>query len=451
MKLKSPSIILSILLVSIGISSCLDTDEVTEYSSNALLTAFGIDTIYGVEYDFEIDQIRNLVYNRDSLPVSADTILDRTLITTLSTASGLSVMSGDTIFNMEDSVNLLPAMNKSGSEGMKFTVYAADGVTTRTYTLQVRVHLQDPDSLVWKNMADEQPVFSSEATPGEQKAVLLGDELLVYTSHRSLYRTSTVRYAWGGEETVEGLPADARLGSMVAYGGSLYLVSEGREVYRSDDGLQWVSVPSLGNHVVTLIAEVNGRLAGVVEDETDGRLYFNTCDGNEWDDDGGALQEVPCGSSLPEGNFPLENLYATTCTNGNGVAKTTVVGCPAGTYATVPWTTEDGRLWVSLASDAAACPPIDNPFIAYYGGDYYIFGGNMDAIYTSETGIAWFAEKRKFLLPEAFKGNTHYSIVVEPTVDATAKRDYIWVVFGGHGAANEVWRGRLNRLGFDVQ
>ena len=161
-------------------SSCLNTDEVTEFSSNASITAFGIDTIYGVEYDFEIDQIRNLIYNRDSLPVSADTIIDKTLITTLSTA-GMAVMSGDTLFNAEDSVNLLPAMNKSGSEGMKFKVYAADGITTRTYTLQVRVHRQDPDSLVWKNM----PSFSTAINPGEQKAVVFNDELLVYTSYHT--------------------------------------------------------------------------------------------------------------------------------------------------------------------------------------------------------------------------------------------------------------------------
>ena len=418
-------------------SSCLNTDEVTEFSSNASITAFGIDTIYGVEYDFEIDQIRNLIYNRDSLPVSADTIIDKTLITTLSTA-GMAVMSGDTLFNAEDSVNLLPAMNKSGSEGMKFKVYAADGITTRTYTLQVRVHRQDPDSLVWKNM----PSFSTAVNPGEQKAVVFNDELLVYTSYHTLYRTSATAdpCVWTAAG-VAGLPADVRLSTMLAYEGSLYAVSGSREVYRSADGLTWIAVPGLGNRVVALIGEVGGRLAGIVEGEADGKNYFNTCDGTTWSTDG-PLQEVPEG-------FPLEGLCATHATNGNGIVKTVVVGEPyAGQEATVPWSTENGTLWVPYDTDAAACPMMSHPFMAYYGGEFYLWGGQMDAIYTSRTGIAWYETEEKFLLPEAFAGKTNYSIVIDPTVDANDKRDYIWVVFGGNGTANEVWRGRLNKLGF---
>ena len=438
MRVKSPSIILSILMVSIAMSSCLNTDETTEFSSNASITAFGIDTIYGVEYDFEIDQIRNLIYNRDSLPVSADTIIDKTLITTLSTA-GMAVMSGDTLFNAEDSVNLLPAMNKSGSEGMKFKVYAADGITTRTYTLQVRVHRQDPDSLVWKNMAP----FSRDVVSGEQKAMAFKGDILVYTSYQSLYRTPAEAdpCTWT-PIMVSGLPADVRLGTLVSYDGALYAVSGSREVYRSADGEAWEVVPGLGNRVVTLIAEAGGKLSGIVEGETDGKYYFNTCDGMAWDNDG-VLQEVPS-------DFPLEGLYATHSTNGNGIVKTVVVGEPYdGQQSTVPWSTEDGRLWVDYATTEAACPVMKRPFIAYYGGNFYVWGGNMDAIYTSVNGIAWFKTEEKFLFPEAFAGKTNYSVDIDPTVDANDKRDFIWVVFGGFGTGNDVWKGRLNKLGFN--
>ena len=437
MRVKSPSIILSILLVSIAVSSCLNTDETTEFSSNASITAFGIDTIYGVEYDFEIDQIRNLIYNRDSLPVSADTVIDKTLITTLSTA-GVAIMSGDTLFNAEDSVDLLPAMNKSGTEGMKFTVYAADGITTRTYTLQVRVHTQEPDSLVWKNM----PSFSTDINAGEQKVVAFKGDVLVYTSGQSLYRTpgDADPCVWTSA-AVTGLPADVRLSTLVAYDDFLYVVSGSHEVYRSVDGEAWAQVQGLGNNVVTLIAEVNGRLTGIVQSEDDGKLYFNTCDGTAWNS-GELSQEVPA-------DFPLEGLCATHVTNGNGIVKTVVVGEPLdGQEATVPWSTENGTLWVPFDTDEAACPAMEHPFIAYYGGDFYLWGGEMDAIYTSITGIAWFRTEEKFLLPEAFAGRTAFSIAIDPTVDANDKRDFIWVIFGGNGTANEVWRGRLNKLGF---
>lgn len=441
MRVKSPLIVLSILLSSIAISSCLDSDEVTEFSSNATITSFGIDTIHGVEYKFEIDQIKNLIYNRDSLPVGSDTIIDRTLITTLTT-SGMGVTSADTLFNTEDSVNLLPAMNKSGEDGMKFKVHAADGVTTRTYTLQIRVHLQDPDSLVWKDMQKEGNVFSQTATRGEQKAMILNNELLVYTAHNLLYYTSSKvgEYKWQSA-TVTGLPAGTQLSSILNYGNTLYaLTNDTHEVYASADGRSWEKVPGLGNNVMALIGEVNGELSGIVN--IDGTEYFDTftAENKVWSNTG--LQTVPEG-------FPHQKIYATRQTNGNGTTKTYIVGTDGNTaYATIPWCSEDGKLWVALETSSAACPLMNNPFIMYYGDQFYIFGGNMDAIYSATTGIAWYKTEKKFLLPEAFKGKKNYSIVIDPTISADDKRDFIWVIFGGNGAANEVWRGRLNSLGF---
>lgn len=441
MRVKSPLIVLSILLGSLAVSSCLDSNEVTEFSSNATITSFGIDTIHGVEYEFEIDQIKNLIYNRDSLPVGSDTIIDRTLITTLTTA-GMAVTSADTLFNTEDSVNLLPAMNKSGEEGMQFKVHAADGITTRTYTLQIRVHLQDPDSLVWKDMQKEGDVFSATATRGEQKAVILGNELLVYTAHNQLYYTSSKvgEYQWHNA-AVNGLPAGIQLSSILSYGNALYaLTADTHEVYTSADGRTWTPVTTLGNRVKALIGEVNGLMSGIVE--KDGQEYFDTfgSDTQTWSDTG--LQPVPAG-------FPHSHLCATRQANGNGTVKTYIAGtADDAASATIPWCSEDGKLWVKLETVSAACPLLSNPFIMYYGDRFYMLGGNMEAIYSGLTGIAWYKTETKFLLPETFKGKNNYSIVVDPTVNADDKRDFIWVVFGGNGAANEVWRGRLNRLGF---
>lgn len=441
MRVKSPLIVLSILLSSITISSCLDSDEVNEFSSNATITSFGIDTIHGVEYKFEIDQIKNLIYNRDSLPVGSDTIIDRTLITTLTTA-GMAVTSADTLFNTEDSVNLLPAMNKSGDNGMQFKVHAADGVTTRTYTLQIRVHLQDPDSLVWKDMQKEGQVFSQTATRGEQKAVILNNQLWVYTANNQAYYTSSNvgEYNWQGT-TVSGLPAGALLSSILNYGNKLYaLTSDTHEVYASADGRTWARVAGLGNQVKALVGEVNGQLTGIVEQ--DGQDYFDTFDSNSLTWSNTMRQAVPA-------DFPSRHIYATRQTNGNGTTKTYIVGTASdNANATTPWCSEDGKLWVKLEASAAACPWMNHPFIMYYGDLFYIFGGNMDAIYSGVTGIAWYKTEKKFLLPEAFKGKTNYSIVIDPTVNANDKRDFIWVVFGGNGAPNEVWRGRLNSLGF---
>ena len=153
------------------------------------------------------------------------------------------------------------------------------------------------------------------------------------------------------------------------------------------------------------------------------------------------LEEVPA-------EFPLEKIYATHAVNGNGITKLVIVGQTSQGNATVPWATENGRIWADYSVEVAGCPWMNNPFIAYYGDMFYIFGGNMDAIYYSRNGLAWYETARNFLLPSSFAGNTNYAVVVEPTVDTAQKRDFIWVVLGGNGYNNEVWRGRLNRLGF---
>ena len=151
MRIKFRSVIVSFLIVSFALSSCLDSDDNYEFSSDATIHAFGIDTIHGKHYKFTIDQLNRLIYNRDSLPVGSDTIIDRILIDTMTVTGWITSGSPtDTVFVISDSVDLRPAMNNDA--GMLFKAHAADGVTVREYKLKVNVHLQDPDSLVWTDM-----------------------------------------------------------------------------------------------------------------------------------------------------------------------------------------------------------------------------------------------------------------------------------------------------------
>ena len=103
MRIKFLSVILSFLLMSIAISSCLDSDENYEYSSDATIRAFGIDTITkGVYYKFTIDQLKREIYNVDSLPMGADSIIKRILIDTLTVTGWVTSGLNDTVFNMNE-------------------------------------------------------------------------------------------------------------------------------------------------------------------------------------------------------------------------------------------------------------------------------------------------------------------------------------------------------------
>ena len=454
MRIKFLSVIVSFLIVSFALSSCLDSDDNYEFSSDATIHAFGIDTIHGKHYKFTIDQLNRLIYNRDSLPVGSDTIIDRILIDTMTVTGWITSGSPtDTVFVISDSVDLRPAMNNDA--GMLFKAHAADGVTVREYKLKVNVHLQDPDSLVWTDMQKRGNIFSNTINLGQQKAVVLGDELFVYTSNSTAYKTSTApdKYNWS-KVNVSNLPSDVKLTSAVEYNSALYMVTESKRVFSSTNGAAWTEVTTLGDNVIVLINGFSDRLSGIVE--INGKQYFNICkDGKNWEAENTAdnliLEEVPAG-------FPTENISTTQTSTGNGVEKVVLAGMPlANEKETTPWFSLDGKGWASLANTMydTYCPGMDNPAIMYYGDMFYCFGGELDAIYSSITGIAWSKTETKFLLPQEFKGKGAYSIIVEPTKDKTVapadKRDFIWVIFGGNGIKNEVWRGRLNRLGFEIQ
>lgn len=458
MRTRFLSVIAGFLLVSITITSCLDSDdEVPEYSSDATIHAFSLDTIHGVDYKFEIDQLNNLIYNPDSMPVDADTLIDSILVDQLSVMWG--VTSGDTAFSADVYHNLLPAMNAAGGNGIKLSVHAPDGVTTREYTLQIRVHRQDPDSLTWVHMDTVADVFSQTVNMGKQKAVLLNDELLLYTSPTELYRTSAAPaysvsgrpYGWSRAEVV-GLPAQADVTSLIVFAGRLYMLAEG-DVYVSQDATSWQKSEALSGGIESLVAslpanEVSGLEASLVAvrwNAAGGKEFCVTTDGQLW----------TAGSEVPAG-FPVSDFYYANYTTGGGAAQVAVMGMPAnGEERTIPWFSNDGLSWASLDTDAegVSCPAMDNPVLMYYGGRFYAFGGSMNAIYESEAGIAWHQTEEKFLLPAAFAGKTSYTVVVDHTPEgaftAADKRDFVWVIFGGNGQPNEVWRGRLNRLGFE--
>ena len=275
MRIKFLSVIVSFLIVSFALSSCLDSDDNYEFSSDATIHAFGIDTIHGKHYKFTIDQLNRLIYNRDSLPVGSDTIIDRILIDTMTVTGWITSGSPtDTVFVMSDSVDLRPAMNNDA--GMLFKAHAADGVTVREYKLKVNVHLQDPDSLVWTDMQKRGNVFSNTINLGQQKAVVLGDELFVYTSNTTAYKTSTApdKYNWS-KVNVSNLPSDVKLTSAVEYNNALYMVTKSKRVFSSTNGGAWTEVTTLGDNVIVLINGFSDRLSGIVE--INGKQYFNIC------------------------------------------------------------------------------------------------------------------------------------------------------------------------------
>lgn len=441
MRIKFLSLLTAFLLTSIAISSCLDTDTNYEFSADATVKAFALDTIYGVDYPFTIDQVNRLIFNEDSMPISADTLIDSIKITTFT--AGYAITSGvqDTVLNIDNYQDLSAA----ATEGLTFTVHAASGAT-RIYTLKINIHKQDPDSLQWTNMGDEvmddMADFATANIRGKQRAVVFGPYLYIYVYNGMedtyAYRTETESHNTLERITLTGLPQEADITSVCPHNGRLYMSLQSGDIYSSADGTAWQKEETLSGNVTTLIADFTGSLLAIVEHEGTNRFAQATDEG--W----------TTGGELPEG-FPTSHLYATSYTTANFIPQLMIVGHTDGTdEKIIPWAF-DGRSWAKMdpnSSYDSYCTTNDvgnYPAVIHYADNFYMLGEKLQWFYKSENGLGWFRESRKFLPPAAVSMWGDYSL-------ATDNENYVWLVTGSNDATpNQLWRGRLNKLGFARQ
>lgn len=133
----------------------------------------------------------------------------------------------DTVFVMSDSVDLRPAMNNDA--GMLFKAHAADGVTVREYKLKLMYTCKTRTHSYGQTCRKGEYILQYHQFRSA-KAVVLGDELFVYTSNSTAYKTSTApdKYNWS-KVNVSNLPSDVKLTSAVEYNNALYMVTESKE------------------------------------------------------------------------------------------------------------------------------------------------------------------------------------------------------------------------------
>lgn len=437
MRIKFLSVITCFLTLCIAFSACLDSDNDYDFTSDVSVYAFGLDTIYGKHYKFSIDQIEQRIFNRDSLPMYADTLLDSIVVDTFSIKAG-AITSGDmdTIFIVGEPVDLTAAVNNP--TGLAFKVHGLDGMTSRVYRLTINVHKQDPDLLVWKNMASAQG-FPTTPLRSDMKLLNLGDYLYLYSSTDGLkgYKAAIsepTNVVWE-EITLAGMPEDVILHTMLVAFDALFVVAQDGSVYQSVDGADWQIVEGLSGDVQALLAAFPTSLAGIKQ--VDGENYFCTTD---------ASLQWTIGEKVEEG-FPTKNIQSTLHQTANGVYKSILVGTSEGSADRVtPWFSMDGNSWASMESSADNyCPLTDKTSIIYYGNSYYLFDAGLYAFYSSINGLVWKLETDKVRFPYSLRDVSGYSATVD-------KNNFIWIVGGGNGInSNQFWRGRINRLGFERQ
>lgn len=452
------------------VSSCLGTEDIAEpsaynlvrscqfgapvvaYTSDMVRDAKGQmvevrDTVsYPAEnFTFTIDQVARMIYLRDSLPYGSR--IDKMPIT-ITSAGAYGVLLEDegnggereTVWNSTDSLDL--------TEPVRIKVYASDEVSARVYTIKVSVHQVEPDSLVWHKVSDS---FSSGAVTGSTRTLVLGDELVTLAATDggvAVYKNSWRNPSASWTETLLGADmADAVVGSAQVFGGQILVVNSAGRVMASADGISW-SEMALGGTVEALVGAVTvdgvDNLVAIVDDGGT-RQFRLTGDGQSWTDDAGAVPEA-----FPIGNFTGFELPLATNSRQHRLCVMGAEDPEAALNDTTSfaWYTLDGIRWTEMeGASTLRLPKLELPTLLHYAGETWAFGTGEDEkltrLFTSEDyGLVWREKTRDARLDYSFEGRTAYSAAVDGD-------GWLWMVFSSEDGRNdEVWRGRVNRLGF---
>lgn len=451
MKKISIRIFLLALAACLSFAAC-DTSSSTsdsETSSDCAITAVtlgtllrtintvspntGADTTYTVNvtgslYPMYIDQLNNRIYNADSLPVG--TQIDKVVFSSLKSSGTLAIQSlstgADTLFSATDSTDF--------RKMRVVRVYSSDGQLSRLYDMEVNVHREEGDSLVWTQTAAA--TSSTLAAFAKSRLLSVGTALYAFGEKAD----GTVSLAVGSSEngqfsagtdlaTIDGAALNVR---SVQHLGSTFYALAGNALVRSADGATWEKVGS-----ENLVA-----LAGVSADSlyaltAEGRMVA-TADGASW-----TAQKADT-----DGDWPLSDYASALCPTHTNKSISTLVFAgyckqqqarvwkhdidAQGTY-TFAW----NYLPQTEELNEVAFPTVADPSLISYDDGLVLVGrtaeGKAVLYRSSDIGRTWVGGE--YTAPAIASATS-----LSATVDAN---HYIWIVCGGTG---EVWRGRINRL-----
>lgn len=425
MKIKHLPILSGLLFTTLMATSCLKSDNKTlELATDATVHSIRIDTVLGKEVPLTIDQIQNYIFNKDSLPVASDTIINKFLIKEIRTGGlwltrKIKGSDKDTIFDyVNDSIDL--------TSPFTFKVYAMDSEISREYTLDIRVHQQDPDSLVWNKKT-----LDFDWNKEKSFVNAINNEIFLYTPDQQAFSVKSPNASDWKEITPNGLD-DSNILSIINNQGKdkLYALTA-HAIYESSNGIEWQDL-NLGDNIEHILAVTNDQKLMAIRKKAN-VLVFDVADleTGEW---------ANKGKEVPE-SFTAQNISTTYYAKSNVV----MLMCQPQSEAdnTIAWMSEFGTDWGKMESTSTEkqCPYFEQPHLIHYNNMFYAFGGDYSTIYESINGIDWSIVKTKFLLPPEFKDLKNCAL----TIDAN---NYIWVNWQ---SSNSLWRGRLNKFGHIIQ
>ena len=462
-----------VVLLSMMITSCLPSDEEDGLVANndAAMATFalgglkciqhtttssGADSVYattiaGSQYKMYIDQLQGLIYNADSLPCGTD--VSKVVVSATSKNGGtigIKNTEDDKVetFVTTDSIDF--------TQPRKFIVTSQDGTYKRVYTVMLNVHKEQADSFQWKKMGVAAQLSSLKG----MKMVVAANRIWVLGSdgiQTQVYCTSATQPDnW---ETKGTFSADAYKNLVVCHN-KPFILDNGTLWKIDANDTSWEIAEYSSNGACPMKQLVGSDGVKVFGVDESGKLYASNGAENSCND----FTEEELGGEeaafFPTDDFNGVPLPVST---NNEFTRLVVIGnrsidqYPSDATAMVWQKLSDygdfaeNQPWQCLSEEARTSfqlPRLTNLTAFQYDGGMLAFGGDgiggsthkaFGNLYVSvDGGLSWQTEKR-FSLPEDFASS---KTVFAATSDS---QHYIWIICGDNG---QIWRGRLNRLGW---
>ncbi len=429
-------------LLAVTMVACLDDDTEYEYSDDAKVVSLKFkknDSIPHLETAFfVIDNDSNVIYNIDSLPFQ--TRID-SVFPTFSFASS----SGAILYVGEDTIYL------TGSDTVDFTKQPIvlqnfpanqDKDKMKEYKITVNVHQVEPELFVWKRMSES--AYTHEAA--SQKLIWINDMLHLYVSSgvNSYLYTSTDGATWT-PQTLTGLMGNDQFNTMLELNGVLY-ISNIDGLYASTDTRAWTKLTTNVATLSNLLFVLDGALHGLVVDASGNQRFANSTDGTTWN----------IGTITPA-DFPVEGYAAVTYRTKTTKEKAFVIGglSADNEVLNTRWSTENGTYWTNFTVEEPEFGSMANTSIVQYDDKLYMFGGvdqdnvvlENSILLSNDEGMSWQAPDTTYnQLPETYIKRYKQTVAVD--------NNHHIIIVGGQDRTEffqDVWRGKLNRLGFDEE
>ncbi len=380
-------------------------------------------TVTGSLYPLSIDQVNNRIFNADSLPYGTD-ISKVVFSSFVSTGwNGIATLhtNTDSAFTASDSTDF--------TVPRKISVYTADGLRRRTYTVTIVAHRQEGDAWQWQHIGRDNTLAAVE----QARLKAVGDSLYLWgtangapvvckaaTSHASRWLRVTPNRSIDPQ-------------SVQVMNGTFYAIADST-VMRATDGATWTETGSTMKFG-TLIASGSKQIFAI-----NGNNIYSSSDGISWTLSDAARPELLTANEYAAQLIPspIDATFEDVLLLAAGNTETNVW------KKNIDLTGEYDLAWnfYPRQQDAFPCPLLSDMQLFAYDGRTLLTGktpeGDMAPLYVSaDNGRTW-------------RTSPDYTLPTDASATGravTADKDhYIYVV--GTGTGN-IWRGRMNRLGWE--